>query len=197
MIKILFLYIFYFVSTSAIAIPNDPVLIDYNLSGSGKVPYFEPRRLDLLVEQPYLLVINNPFPDAINVTFGDMGKFIHTHYLKGVPGMSQSSIMVPANGKVTWILDINQPGTFEIFAFNMGMGQKGLPSIIHVQAKTTQVQYSAEELEHFERLHQQLQQSNKDKAENIEKQTVELGNKNSVEPLKMSQRPRLLGGRPD
>ncbi len=185
---------------SAIAMPNDPVLIDYNLAGSGQVPYFEPRRLDLLAEQPYLFVINNPFPDAINVIFGDMGKSIHTHYLSGVPGMSQTSIMVPANGKVTWILEINQPGTYEIFAVNMGMGQKGQSSRIHVQAKDRQAQYSAEELAHFEKLNQLLQQTSKEKEDNTQKAASESQAKNnSVDKHTISQRsrlPRLIGGRP-
>tara|TARA_R110002110_G_scaffold33533_1_gene114853 strand:+ start:180840 stop:181442 length:603 start_codon:yes stop_codon:yes gene_type:complete len=182
----------FFIFSTVKAIPKDPVLIDYNISGSGQVPYFEPKNLELLAGQSYLFVIKNPFPDAINVIFGTMGQAIHTHYLEGVPGMSQSSMLVPAEGKVTWILDINKPGTYEVFAVNMGMGQKGLPSRIIVQPEGGNAQFTAAELAEFEKLNQQLRSAQNNPTATKEVPQSEKTSTKSKKP----KRPRLMGGRP-
>lgn len=116
------------------AMPSDPTLIDYKVSGSGQAPYFDPENVVLILGRPYVLIIDNDFDNAINFVFEKFGPTVYTHYLQGVSGMSQNSMTIPAHTKVTWMFEANQPGEFLVYAMNMGVGQRGDPSKLIVKS---------------------------------------------------------------
>lgn len=122
-----------FFSTSTMAMPTDPILVEYHLSGLGHAPEFTPQKLHLYVGKAYLFMIDNPFEYDINFFYDKFGKTVYTHYLKGVPGVSQNGMTIPAKTKVTWLFELNQPGDFQVYAINTGMGQRGAPSHLIVQ----------------------------------------------------------------
>ena len=112
-------------SPYCIAVPGQPVLIDYQVSGNEQAPIFVPESLNLYVGTPYLFIIENLFENNINFIYEKFGQVVYTHYLQGVPGVSQNSMNIPAESKVTWLLEANQPGEFLVYAMNMSSGQKG------------------------------------------------------------------------
>ncbi|MCS5708373.1 hypothetical protein CC99x_005580 [Candidatus Berkiella cookevillensis] len=119
---------------TAHAMPSDPTLIDYKVSGSGHSPYFSPENVVLILGRPYVLIIENDFDNAINFVFEKFGSTVYTHYLQGVSGMSQQNMTIPPHTKVTWMFEANQPGEFLVYAMNMGVGQKGEPSKLIVKS---------------------------------------------------------------
>lgn len=178
-------------SQTLLAMPKDPVLVDYVLSGKGTDIYFEPSDLNLKTKQPYLFLINNPFNETVNLLLGDLGKNVHTYYINGVPGFSQSSMLIPAQTKVTWVLDFKKAGNFKVTPMHMGLGQKGQASVIAVHDKDQpQAAYTQEELAHFEQLKKSLE----------EKGALQKLAQNDVDANKASRKrsaKRLVGGRPD
>lgn len=177
------------------AAPKEPILIDYQLQGKGSDIYFEPNELNLYVAQSYLFLIQNPFEESINIILGDLGKNIYTHYLQGVPGFSQSSMLIPGKTKVTWVFEIKKPGQYKLTPMNMGMGQKGQTALITVTGKAAETeQFSQEELAHFEKLKAAL--ANEKGAQSNQKSSVDK-NKASGMMLAKNRPWRELGGRPD
>lgn len=114
--------------------PKEPILIDYQIGGLDNLPSFQPNKLFLLVGQPYLFMIDNPSAYQMTFFYDRFGKTIYTHYLQGVSGVSQTSITIPSHSKVTWLLEINKPGEYEVYAINNGIGQRGSPSKLIVAA---------------------------------------------------------------
>lgn len=165
------------------ATPKQPILIDYQVSGSEQVPYFAPDIVMLQVGKPYLFVIHNPTRYPINFVYGALGQQLFTHYLQGVPGLSQNSMALPAKSKVTWVFEMNQPGEFNVYAMNMGLGQKGTPSKIIVHPAN----YSESEADHqSSALASKLAQAQLEISENQPK--------NSTNP-EIKQKPSFYGGR--
>lgn len=131
----IFSFLLLFFACSAYANTLQPALIDYKIAGNEQAPYFIPEVLNLHVGTPYLLVIDNPFDNNINFIYDKLGQVTYTHYLQGVSGASQSSMSIPAQSKITWLLEINQPGEFFIYAMNMGSGQRGPASKLIVKTR--------------------------------------------------------------
>lgn len=128
------------------ALPSDPTLIDYKVSGSGHSPYFSPENVVLILGRPYVLIIENDFENPINFVFEKFGSTVYTHYLQGVSGMSQQNMTIPPRTKVTWMFEVNQPGEFLVYAMNMGAGQKGEPSKLIVKSLRESAKSSASDL---------------------------------------------------
>ena len=128
------------------AMPSDPTLIDYKVSGSGHAPYFSPENVVLVLGRPYVLIISNDFDNAINFVFEKFGSTVYTHYLQGVSGMSQQSMTIPPHTKVTWMFETNQAGEFLVYAMNMGVGQKGEASKLIVKSLRESAQSSLSDL---------------------------------------------------
>lgn len=178
-------------SQTLLAMPKDPVLVDYVLSGKGTDIYFEPSDLSLKTKQPYLFLINNPFNETVNLLLGEMGKNVHTYYINGVPGFSQGSMLIPAQTKVTWVLDFKKAGKFNVTPMHMGLGQKGQASVIAVHDKDQpQAAYTQDELAHFEQLKKALEE--KEALQKLAQNDADANKGNN----KRSER-RLVGGRPD
>lgn len=102
-----------------------PELIQLEVVGDELAPFFNPDKLELKVDQPYVLVIVNNKPYSVAFEYTGLGRAVRSQSLKGSNSVTTESIILPPNSKVQWQFTTMESGDFEIGASNIAFRHKG------------------------------------------------------------------------
>lgn len=102
-----------------------PLLFDLTVTGNANSPSFEPQQLLFNTLQEYVLVLTNDKPYSVVFHYGKFGQEVSTMLLQGTPHVSQDSVTLIPNSKVTWHFIPQKEGQFKFFASIPGSTQLG------------------------------------------------------------------------